>query len=75
MRGAEVPADGETAAEVAPAAGGGKVAFRVSGPSARVEVVDVKSAEVLLRRDGAAKALRWADERALLVDGTRVPLP
>ena len=39
----------------------------------RVEVVDVKSAEVLLKRDGAAKALRWADEKTLLVDGDARP--
>ena len=35
----------------------------------------VKSAEVLLKREGAAKALRWADERTLVVDQARVPLP
>jgi hypothetical protein len=35
----------------------------------------VKSAEVLLKRDGPAKALRWADEKTLLIDGTRVPVP
>jgi Tol biopolymer transport system component len=56
--------------------GGGRVAFRSSGSgTARVEVVDVKSAEVLLKRDGAAKTLRWADDKTLLVDGTRVPVP
>jgi hypothetical protein len=38
-------------------------------------VVDVKSAEVLVKRDGPAKVLRWADERTLLVDATRVPVP
>lgn len=56
--------------------GGGRLAFRSGGAgSARVEVVDVKSAEVLLKRDGAAKTLRWADEKTLLVDGARVPVP
>jgi WD40 repeat protein len=55
---------------------GAKIAFRSSAAgAARVEVVDVKSAEVLLKRDGAAKALRWADERTLIVDQARVPLP
>jgi len=32
-------------------------------------------AEVLLKRDGPVKAVRWADERTLLVDATRVPVP
>lgn len=55
---------------------GTKIAFRTTGASdARVEVVDVKSAEVLLKREGAAKTLRWADDRTLLVDQARVPLP
>jgi Tol biopolymer transport system component len=55
---------------------GAKIAFRTSGPGdARVEVVDVKSAEVLLKREGAAKTLRWADDRTLIVDQARVPLP
>ena len=55
---------------------GGRIAFRSSaGGVSRVEVVDVKSAEVLLKRDGPVKALRWADERTLLVDATRVPVP
>jgi Tol biopolymer transport system component len=57
---------------------GARVAFRTSGPGAgdaRVEVVDVKSAEVLLKHEGAAKALRWADDRTLIVDQARVPLP
>ena len=55
---------------------GGRLAFRVAdGGAARVEVVDVKSAEVLLKRDGAAKALRLADEKTLVVDGARVPIP
>jgi len=55
---------------------GGRLAFRSSaGGVPRVEVVDVKSAEVLLKRDGPVKALRWADERTLLVDATRVPVP
>jgi len=55
---------------------GTKIAFRTSGAgAARVEVVDVKSAEVLLKREGAAKALRWADEKTLIVDQARVPLP
>jgi Tol biopolymer transport system component len=56
--------------------GGAKIAFRTSGAGdARVEVVDVKSAEVLLKREGAAKTLRWADDRTLIVDQARVPLP
>ncbi len=56
--------------------GGGRLAFRSSAAgAARVEVVDVKSAEVLVKREGPAKALRWADDRTLLVDGTRVPVP
>ncbi len=56
--------------------GGGRLAFRSSDAGgARVEVVDVKSAEVVVKRDGAAKTLRWADERTLLVDGARVPVP
>ncbi len=56
--------------------GGGRLAFRSRLAGAeRVEVVDVKSAEVLVKRDGPAKALRWADEKSLLVDGARVPVP
>ena len=56
--------------------GGGRIAFRSSaGGVSRIEVVDVKSAEVLLKRDGPAKALRWADERTLVVDATRVSVP
>jgi hypothetical protein len=56
--------------------GGDRLAFRTTdGAAARVEVVDVKSAEVLLKHEGAAKVLRWADERTLLVDGARVVLP
>jgi hypothetical protein len=55
---------------------GSRLAFRsTAAGAARVEVVDVKSAEVLLKRDGAAQALRWADDRTLVVDGTRVPVP
>ena len=55
---------------------GGRIAFRSTAAGvSRIEVVDVKSAEVLLKRDGPAKALRWADERTLLVDATRVPVP
>jgi hypothetical protein len=55
---------------------GGRIAFRSSaGGVPRIEVVDVKSAEVLLKRDGPAKVLRWADERTLLVDASRVPVP
>jgi hypothetical protein len=55
---------------------GGRIAFRSSaGGVSRVEVVDVKSAEVLLKREGPVKAVRWADERTLLVDATRVPVP
>ena len=58
------------------APGGGRIAFRTSGEGgARVEVVDVKSAEVLLKRPGAAKALRFDGDNALIVDGTRVPVP
>jgi hypothetical protein len=56
--------------------GGGRIAFRSSvGGVSRIEVVDVKSAEVLLKRDGPAKVLRWADEKTLLVDAARVPVP
>jgi len=56
--------------------GGGRLAFRVTDAgAARVEVVDVKSAEVLLKHDGAAKALRFADEKTLVVDGARLPIP
>ena len=56
--------------------GGGRIAFRsTAGGVSRIEVVDVKSAEVLLKRDGPAKVLRWADEKTLLVDATRVPVP
>jgi hypothetical protein len=56
--------------------GGGRLAFRSSAAGgARVEVVDVKSAEVVVKRDGPVKALRWADERTLVVDGARVPVP
>jgi hypothetical protein len=55
---------------------GSRIAFRSSAAGGgRVEVVDVKSAEVVLKREGAAKALRWADEKTLIVDGTRVPVP
>jgi hypothetical protein len=55
---------------------GTRLAFRSSAAgAARIEVVDVKSAEVLLEHDGPAKALRWADEKTLVVDGTRVPIP
>jgi hypothetical protein len=55
---------------------GTRLAFRSAANGAgRVEVVDVKSAEVLLKREGAAKALRWADEKTLVIDGTRVPVP
>jgi hypothetical protein len=55
---------------------GARLAFRSTAEGAsRVEVVDVKSAEVLLKRDGPAKVLRWADDRTLVVDGTRVPVP
>jgi hypothetical protein len=55
---------------------GDRLAFRVTdGAAARVEVVDVKSAEVLLTRDGAAKVVRFADEKSLVVDGTRVAIP
>jgi hypothetical protein len=76
----EAPAPGAPAAreydDPAWSPSGGRLAFRSSdGGISRIEVVDVKSAEVLLRRDGPAKALRWADERTLLVDATRVPIP
>jgi len=55
---------------------GGRIAFRsTAGGVSRVEVVDVKSAEVLLKRDGPAQSLRWADEKTLIVDATRVPVP
>ncbi len=56
--------------------GGARIAFRsTAGGVSRVEVVDVTSAEVLLKRDGPVKTIRWADDRTLLVDATRVPLP
>ena len=76
----QTPAPGAPAAreydDPAWSPGGGRIAFRSSaGGASRIEVVDVKSAEVLLKRDGPAKALRWADERTLLVDATRVPVP
>jgi len=55
---------------------GARLAFRSSaGGVSRTEVVDVKSAEVLLKRDGPVKALRWADDRTLLVDADRVSVP
>ncbi len=55
---------------------GRRLAFRVDGEGvARVEVVDVKSAEVVLRRDLKAAALRWADEHTLVAGGTRIPVP
>ena len=55
---------------------GARLAFRSTADGAsRVEVVDVKSAEVLLKRDGPAKVLRWADERTLVIDSARVPVP
>lgn len=55
---------------------GARLAFRTSASGAsRVEVVDIKSAEVLLKRDGAAKTLRWADDQTLLVDADRVTVP
>jgi Tol biopolymer transport system component len=58
------------------APGGGRIAFRsTAGGVSRVEVVDIASAEVLLKRDGAVKTIRWADDRTLLVDATRVPVP
>jgi hypothetical protein len=76
----QAPAPGAPAAreydDPAWSPGGGRIAFRSSaGGASRVEVVDVKSAEVLVKRDGPAKVLRWADERTLLVDATRVPVP
>ncbi len=66
----QAPAPGAPAAreydDPAWSPGGGRIAFRSSaGGVSRVEVVDVKSAEVLLKRDGPVKALRWADERTL----------
>lgn len=55
---------------------GARLAFRSSAAgAARVEVVDVKSAEVLLKRDGPAKVLRWADDKTLVIDSARVPVP
>lgn len=55
---------------------GTRLAFRSSAAGvSRVDVVDVKSAEVLLKRDGTAKVLRWADDKTLLVDAARVPVP
>lgn len=55
---------------------GARLAFRSTAAGAsRVEVVDVKSAEVLVKRDGPAKVLRWADDHTLLVDADRVPVP
>ena len=55
---------------------GARLAFRSSaGGASRTEVVDVKSAEVLLKRDGAAKVLRWVDDQTLLVDADRVSVP
>ena len=55
---------------------GARLAFRsTAGGATRVEVIDVKSAEVLLKRDGPAKALRWADDKTLVIDGARVPVP
>ncbi len=47
-------------------------------PAARraFEVVDVKSAEVVLKRDGPVKALRWAGRAGRsLVDAARVAVP
>ena len=55
---------------------GARLAFRSSAAGAsRTEVVDVKSAEVLLKRDGPVKTLRWVDDQTLLVDAERVPVP
>jgi len=55
---------------------GARLAFRSSaGGVSRTDVVDVKSAEVLLKRDGPVKVLRWADDQTLLVDAVRVPVP
>jgi hypothetical protein len=55
---------------------GARLAFRsTAAGAARVEVVDVRTAEVLLKRDGPAKSLRWGDDRTLVIDGTRVPVP
>ena len=76
----QAPAPGAPAAreydDPAWSPGGGRIAFRSSaGGVSRVEVVDVKSAEVLLKREGPVKALRWADERTLVIDATRVPVP
>ena len=55
---------------------GARLAFRsTAAGTARVEVVDVKSAEVVLKRDGPAKVVRWADDKTLVIDSTRVPVP
>ncbi|HEY8549799.1 MAG TPA: hypothetical protein VIL35_07600 [Vicinamibacterales bacterium] len=55
---------------------GDRLAFRVTGDGAdRVEVVDVKSAEVLLRRDISAKSLRWVDAKTVAADDTRLSVP
>jgi hypothetical protein len=55
---------------------GARLAFRSSaGGASRVEVVDIKSAEVVVKRDGPVKALRWVDDKTLLVDADRVPVP
>jgi hypothetical protein len=52
------------------------LAFRSSADGgARFEVVEVKSAEVVLKRDGPVKALRWLDDKTLLVDSARVSVP
>jgi hypothetical protein len=55
---------------------GTRLAFRsTAAGAARTEVVDVKSAEVLVKRDGPAKVLRWVDDQTLLVDAARVSVP
>jgi hypothetical protein len=53
-----------------------RLAFRSSADGvSRFEVVDVKSAEVVLKRDGPVKALRWIDDKTLVVDSSRVTVP
>jgi hypothetical protein len=57
--------------------GGKRVAFLLTKDGAtKVRVVDAKDGSSLFSRDQPAKIVQWgADERTLVVDGTRVPLP